>query len=123
MIVRSPYYRTDTIERTVTKLKTSETIILHPDDYAMMLHYFSTMKVDDWVKRRQRLTEMFQEDALIYQVLKVQGGGGVVLYDKQEFIDKLTIPSSSLNNLEVLQTESKNGKIQVLRFRINDKVR
>jgi hypothetical protein len=121
--VRSPYYHADTIERAVTKLKTSEAIFLRPDDYALMLHYFSTMKVDDWEKRRQRLTEMFHEEAMIYQVLKVQGGGGVVLYDKLEFIDKLTIPSGSLKNLEVLQTESKNGKIQVLRFRIKDKVK
>ena len=123
MVVNSPYYQTDTIVRIVKKLVRDETIILKPDDYALMIHYFSMMKVDDWEKRRIRLNAMIDDAAMICQVINGQEVSGMALYNKQEFIDKLTIPAGSLKNIEILGTKSKNGKIVVLRFRINEKKR
>ena len=123
MVVKSPYYQVDTIVRIVRKLDLNEMVMLKPDDYALMIHYFSMMKVDDWEKRRNRLNEMINDDAMIYQVINDKEAIGMTLYNKQEFIDKLTMPSGSLKNIEILRSQFRNGKIIVLRFRINEKKR
>jgi hypothetical protein len=120
MVVNSPCYQTDTIVRIVTKLNRHELIMLKPNDYELMIHYFSTMKVDDWEKRRKRLNEIIDEGAMIYQVINNKEATGMALYNKQEFIDKLTMPASTLKNIEILGTQYKNGKMMVLRFRTSD---
>jgi hypothetical protein len=123
LVVRAPYYRTDTIVRTVRKLHRDETVMLKADDYALMIHYFSMMKVDDWERRRAKLDSLIDERAIIYQVISDRDASGIMVLDKQEFIGKLTIPSGSLRNIEILRTGIRNGKIMLLRFRINDKKR
>jgi hypothetical protein len=120
MVVNSPCYHSDTLIRIVTKLNRNETIMLKPDDYALMIHYFSTMKVDDWEKRRERLNKMIADDAMICQVFRGKETAGMALYNKQEFIDKLTMPAGSLKNIEILSSQSRYGKIVVLRFRTNN---
>jgi hypothetical protein len=119
MIVNAPYYRPDTIVRILKKLNKHETINLHANDYALMIHYFSTMKVDDWEKRKRKLDALFDDDAMIYQVFTDKEATGMALYNKQEFIDKMTMPSGSLNNIEILNTRLRDDKIAVLRFRVN----
>ena len=121
MVVNAPYYRVDTFTRIVKKLDHEEIVMLHADDYALMIHYFSMMKVDDWVKRRGRLEAMIDDNALICQVFNDRDATGMALYDKQEFIDKMTMPTGSLKNIEVLASQMEKGKIKVLRFRINAK--
>jgi hypothetical protein len=123
MVVKAPYYQTDTITRIVRKLNRNETVLLRPDDYSMMIHYFSMMKVDDWEKRRIRLDSMISDGAMICQVINDKEATGMALYNKQEFIDKLTMPSGSLRNIEVLGSQVREGRIIVLRFRINEKKR
>lgn len=122
MVVKAPYYRPDTIVRIVTKFSREETVVLKPDDYALMIHYFSTMKVDDWEKRRKRLDDMIDDAATICQVfIGKTETRGMALYNKEEFIDRMTMPSGSLKNIEILDSQFRNGKILVLRFRINEK--
>ena len=121
MIVKTPYYQVDTIVRMVKKLNTKETITLKADDYALMIHYFSNTRVDDWEKRRQRLEAMIDDNAMISQLMQTKGGRGLVLYSKEEFIDLMTVPSGSLKNIEVLGSRHKDGRIIQLRFRISDK--
>jgi hypothetical protein len=123
MVVKAQYYQADTITRVVTKLNRDEMVKLKADDYAMMIHYFSTMKVDDWEKRKKRLEAMIDDDAIIYQVVNDREATGMALFNKQEFIDKMTMPSGSLRNIEILGTQVRNEKIMALRFRINDKKR
>ena len=118
MVVSAPYYKTDTIVRIVKKLDQKEIVNLHANDYALMIHYFSQMKLDDWQKRRERLEEMFDDGAMIYQVFGDKNAIGTELFNKQEFIDKLTVPSGSLKNIEVLDTKFRKEKIMLLRFRV-----
>jgi hypothetical protein len=47
LVISTPYYRSDTIVRILKKLNQEEIVSLHANDYALMIHYFSTMKVDD----------------------------------------------------------------------------
>jgi hypothetical protein len=119
MVVTSPYYQPDTIIRILKKLDRMETISLHANDYALMIHYFSQVNVPDWEKRREKLERMLEDSALICQVVSSNGATGMELLSKKEFIDKLTMPSGSLKNLEILDTRYRNERISLLRFRVN----
>jgi len=123
LVVTAQYYQTDTIVRILKKLSLNETINLHANDYALMIHYLSTMKVDDWEKRKQKLADMIDDQALIYQVMNDRKTTGTAMYNKQEFIDKMTMPAGSLRNIEILDSQLSKNKIVLLRFRINDSKR
>ncbi len=123
MVVSAPFYKTDTIIRILKKLKQQEMIGLHADTYALMIHYFSKMKVNDWEKRRRSLDNMIDDGAIICQVFEDKDPIGVELFNKQEFIDRLTIPSASLKNMEILNTKTRGEKIVILWYRVNPESR
>lgn len=121
-VVKSPYYLTDTVTRSLDKTDQDEIIRLRPNNYALMIHYFSRMNVKDWQKRRTQLDRMISDSAMIYQVFN-KGTAGLELYNKWEFIDKLTLPSSGLKGIEILDTKSRGDKIYLLRFRQKDVIK
>jgi hypothetical protein len=117
LAVNAPYYRSDTIKRILKKFNRDETIGLRANEYALMIRYFSEMNVEDWQKRRSRLDEMIDDDAMIYQVYSGSKATGMELFNKWEFIDKMTMPARSLQNIEILETKYIDEKIMVMRFR------
>lgn len=122
MIVKAPYYLTDTVERTLRKFKRSEQVSLNADYYALMISYFSRSDVSSWEKRRDQLDRIFNEDAIIYQFPEESSGNAMAIYNKWEFIDKITMPSSGLRQIEILDCRYLDGKIVILRFRIKNEV-
>jgi len=114
-VVRAPYFKTDTITRFLDPDRGSEDIPLRTDDYALMMHYFSNSKVEDWKARRRTLNTMFHEQARIVQVYSDRKSG-MELYNKQEFIQKLTMPLQSLRNIEVLDVRYRGEQIVSMRF-------
>jgi len=119
MVVKTPYYKTDTITRYLDKFKREEKVGLHANEYALMIHYFSKVKVDDWKKRRSSLDKIIDDRAIIYQVFNNHEVVGLDVYNKWEFIDKMTLPAGSLRNIEILDTKFSGDKILLLKFRIN----
>jgi hypothetical protein len=115
-VVKNPYYQNDTITRTLDQFNREEMIRLRPNNYALMIHYFSRMSVKDWQHRRNQLDNMISDSAMIYQVYNT-GTMGMELYSKWEFINKLTMPATSLKYLEILDTKYRNDRIILLRFR------
>ncbi|MCD6661668.1 MAG: hypothetical protein LT105_16010 [Lentimicrobium sp.] len=116
-VVESPYYHTDTIVRTLNKFNTNEKVKLRPDYYALMIKYFSGSRVEDWQKRRDQLNHIISDSALIYQVHNNSEPLGVELYNKWEFIDILSLPSSGLKAIEIFDTRYDDDKICLIRFR------
>jgi len=117
LVVQAAYHRTDTLVRTIHQAHYEETIALEQDDYALMLHYFSTRKIEDWKKRRDRLDLMIAPNAQFIQVYGAEELS-IAMYNKSEFIDKLTIPINSLKDIEVLETQyDGNGQLLYMRFR------
>ncbi|MCX6277987.1 MAG: hypothetical protein NT004_07805 [Bacteroidetes bacterium] len=123
LVVSATYYETDTIVRILKKMNRDEIVNLHANDYALMIHYFSQSKVTDWEKRRSAIEKIIADDAVIYQVSGKNGLTGAELFSKNEFIDRLSVPTGSLKNLEILDTKFKNEKIIMLRFRIKELTR
>jgi len=115
-IVKAPYYKTDTVVRVLSGNGGSEKIKLHTDDYALMIHIFSTSKIEDWKRRRAQLDEMIADNAKIIQVSSDYDNHSMELYNKSGFINKMTIPAKSLKNIRVIETVYEKGKISVLRF-------
>lgn len=117
MVVSSPYYRTDTIQRNLETAPEAENIELKPNDYAIMLFYYSK-SITDLKKKRLQLNYLISDDALIYQVFNNQFYG-VETMDKQRYINLVTLPSTSLENLDVIDTRTdKKGKIDRIKFKI-----
>ena len=118
MVVSSPYYRTDTIQRNLETAPEAENIELKPNDYAIMLFYYSK-SLTDLKKKRTSLNYLISDQALIYQVFDNQFYG-VETMDKQRYINLVTLPSTSLENLEVIDTQTdKSGKIIMIKFKID----
>ena len=114
--VSAPYYRKDTIRVRLDRANRTGTISLRANDYAMMIHYLSNSKLNDWQARREQLDMIFADHAMIYQVL-VHENLGMELFNKWEFINKITMPSSGLKNLEIIETSFEADKISALWFR------
>lgn len=112
-VVQSPYYKTDTIIR--SRVENKNTLIpLRKDDYALMLKFYSDGNLKDVKKRRKQLDNLIAPKAQIYQVF--QYVTGIELYTKQEFINKMTIPTSALKGMHILDKEYTGGKITKLKF-------
>lgn len=117
MVVSSPYYKTDTIKRNLETAPEAETIELKPNDYAIMLFYYSK-SLTDLKKKRASLNYLISDNALIYQVYDNEKYG-IETMDKQRYISLVTLPTTSLENLEVIDTKTNSqGKINMIKFRI-----
>lgn len=117
-VIQSSYYRNDTITRFRGSLENQKEVIkLKPDDYTLMLDYYSNSRVDDWKKRRKQLHQLIDEQAIIYEVL--EGEIGVVMYSKDDFISKLTTPTASLKHIAILETKYNQDKLVKLKFKYN----
>jgi hypothetical protein len=81
-----------------------------------MIRFFAGSNVGDWQKRRNQLNRMISDSAMIYQVSSRETIG-VELYNKWEFIDKLSLPSRSLKDIEIIDTRYEDEKISLIRFR------
>ena len=73
----------------------------------------------DLKKKRESLNYLISNNALIYQVFDNQFYG-VETMDKQRYINLVTLPSTSLENLDVIDTQAdKSGKIVMIKFKID----
>ena len=109
------YYKPKTITRKMNGGTGEELVRLEKDDYALMLHYFSTKKTKDWQSRRKHLEQILSDDLKVIQISE-QTGGGIALYNKQEFINKMTLPIGSLQNIEILSTVYEKEQMVEIRF-------
>lgn len=119
LIFTAPYYFPDTLAMASLGRTDKRDVYLQADDYALMIHYFSNSKVEDWKKRREQLEQIFADDAIIYQV-DPAGRYGMDILNKTEFINRMTIPINTLKGVEVLQTTYLDGKIIELRFTVKE---
>lgn len=117
MTVNSTYYKKDTFKINLHQYQGKENIRLEPDDYKVMLRHYS--KSSQSVKERiKMLDEMIADDALIYQVYDNEYFGVEVL-SKKQYINLVSLPTTSLKNFTLIEAERKNGKIVKIKFKIH----
>ncbi len=112
--IDAPYYHRDTV--CFNSTYKPSIITLRKDDYALMIHYFSATKLKDWKRRRRQLDKMLSDEATIIQVSEDEKFG-IEMYNKQEFINKMTTPLKSLQNIQILKTDYLKDKIIHIRFK------
>ncbi|MFP5437151.1 MAG: hypothetical protein ACLGH8_05165 [Bacteroidia bacterium] len=113
LITESAYYKPDTLRldrNTESKLE----IALQPDDYAMMLRAYMNGNVADWNKRRGQLAGIIADDAMIQEVMF--DDIGVEFLNKEEFVNKVTVPGTMTKNMEVIEVKYRDNKIVLLKF-------
>lgn len=118
IVVQADYYRTDTIW-IHTEGREGEEIEIQVDDYSLLIHQLSVTDGDDWERRRSQLDEMIDESVEIFLVAEYNQG--IEMYNKEEFIDRMTMPIQALTNIRILQTDyNSNGKIIKMRITQED---
>jgi len=117
MTVSSPYHKKDTFKINLHQYQGKENIRLEPDDYKVMLRHYS--KSSQSVKERiKMLDKMIDDKALIYQVYDNEYFGVEVL-SKKQYINLVSLPTSSLKNFTLIEAERKHGKIVKIKFKIH----
>lgn len=114
--IKALHYRTQIIERTLLPEQLTEKIPLQKDDYALLIHYLSTQDMEDWEQRKAVLQKILHPNLKVLQI-SPQTGMAVALYNKTEFVDKMTIPVNSLRNIQLLDTKYQDEQIVEIRFR------
>lgn len=110
--VDGPYYKPRVF--VVGDAGTAQTVEVFPDDYALMLNFFSRSTADDLDKRRAILMEAIHPSARIFQSHPEYSG--LEMLNREEFIDRLLLPINSLRNLEVQHVEYADDRIFRLQF-------
>ncbi len=114
--ITSPYFVDKLIKRKIPSSDYTEQIELRPDLIALLLQHYSQTDTNNWQKRRERLQQFIADSAMIFQQLPQKEG--IELFDKQDFINQLCIPTGWLKNMEILEITYHNAKVVKLRFRI-----
>jgi hypothetical protein len=113
LVVEGAYYKQKKIAIPSEMADTFFVEIL-PDDYALMLNFFSRSTADDLDKRRLQLDGAIHPEARIFQSHPQYEG--IELLNKDEFIDRLLLPTNSLKNLEIQHVLYRDDKIYRLQF-------
>lgn len=113
LMVSGPYYKMQMLEVQPDQKDTLK-VTLFPDDYALMLNFFSRTDSDDWVKRVKQLEKVIHEDATLFQVH--DSLNGIEMLNRDEFIERLVLPTKNLKNLEIQHIVYQDDKIYKLRF-------
>ena len=112
IVLKSPYYKDKTI---VVGKENSNAITLQPDDYAMMLKGFMKSDIKDWETRKEQLQKILADDLEVLVMLK--NDLGIEYFNKQEFSEKLIVPSVALKRMKVIDIQS-NDKDEIKFIRI-----
>lgn len=113
LVVKSPYYKT---KKVVVDPKSNTTEIkVTPNDQAMMLKAFMQSDIKDWETRKVQLDKILSNDLEVIIMLK--NNLGAEYFNKQEFAQKLIIPTPSLRQYKIIEiTHGADQKIQFIRM-------
>ena len=113
LVAEGPYYKR---KKVWLPQNPGDTLFVEllPDDYALMLNFFSRSTAADLDKRRLQLREAIHPEARIFQSHPQYEG--IELLNREEFIDRLILPINSLKNLEIQHITYRDDKIYRLQF-------
>ena len=112
IVLKSPYYKEKTI---VINKENTTPITLQPDDHAMILKGFMKSDIKDWQTRKEQLQKILADDLEVLVMLK--NDLGIEYFNKQEFSEKLIVPSVALKRMKVIDIQS-NDKNEIKFIRI-----
>jgi len=114
----SPFYKRKMISLNDVEAQDSliSEIALKPDDHAMMLKAFMLSDIKDWQTRRMQLNKILSENLEVIVMLK--DDLGAEYFNKNEFSQKLIVPTNSLKKMKIIEIISdEKGIIQFIRIK------
>ncbi|MEC4048327.1 hypothetical protein OX284_002715 [Flavobacterium sp. SUN046] len=116
LIIKSPFYKTKTIQLTAGATPTVlQQIELTPDDYPMMLKAFMLSDIKDWQVRKEQLNKILSNNLEVVVMLK--DNLGAEYFDKKEFAQQLIIPTPSVRKMKIIAIEKDaDQKIKFIRI-------
>ena len=106
VVIKSPFYEEKTVM--VKNSHPHPNIVLEPDDYAMMLKAFMKSDIKDWQTRKEQLHKILADDLEVIVMLK--NNLGAEYFNKEEFSEKVVIPTASLKKMKVIEIKNNTDK-------------
>lgn len=116
--ITSPFYKKKVLNFVATEVKYTlpAEVELKPDDYAMMLKAFMLSDIKDWQTRKVQLNKILSDDLEVLIMLK--DDLGAEYFNKREFSQKLTVPTSTMKQMKIIEIRSKDtGEIYFIRIK------
>ncbi|WP_445457671.1 hypothetical protein [Flavobacterium sp. HNIBRBA15423] len=113
VIAKSPFYK----EKTLDLRQNPETnnMILEPNDYVNILQGFIKSDIKDWKTRKVQLQKILHDNVEVIVMLK--NNLGAEYFNKEEFSQKLIIPTASLKKMQIVEVKNDNtNKITFIRL-------
>lgn len=113
VVLKSPFYKPKEI--TILPNEPVTRVELNPNDYAMMLKAFMKSDIKDWQTRKEQLNKILSDNLEVMVML--QNNLGAEYFNKQEFSQKVILPTASLKKLKIVELKQDNdNKISFLRL-------
>lgn len=113
IVIKSPLYMPKEI--TILPNEPITRIELNPNDYAMMLKAFMKSDIKDWQTRKAQLQKILSDNLEVMVMLP--NNLGAEYFNKQEFSQKVILPTASLKKLKIVELKQENdNKISFLRL-------
>ena len=113
VVLKSTFYKPKEI--TVLPNEPIAKVELNPNDYAMMLKAFMKSDIKDWQTRKEQLNKILSDNLEVMVMLPNELGAEY--FNKQEFSQRVTLPSASLKKLKIVELKQENdNKISFLRL-------
>lgn len=104
ILIESPYFEKKEVEVS----KSTDEILIKPEDYAMVLKNFILSDLKDWENRKEKLDKILSNDLEVIIMLKDNLGAEYL--NKEEFSGKLIIPTSETKKMKVLDLKTNDQK-------------
>jgi predicted DNA-binding transcriptional regulator AlpA len=113
VVLKSPFYKPKVI--TILPNEPIAKVELNPNDYAMMLKAFMKSDIKDWQTRKVQLQKILSDNLEVMVMLP--NNLGAEYFNKQEFSQKVILPTASLKKLKIVELKQENdNKISFLRL-------
>lgn len=111
ILIESPYFEKKEVEVS----KSTDEILIKPEDYAMVLKNFILSDLKDWENRKEKLDKILSDDLEVIIMLKDNLGAEYL--NKEEFSGKLIVPTSETKKMKILDLKT-NGEKEIIFIRI-----
>jgi hypothetical protein len=113
VVVKNPLYKDKMVD--LEKNPETNTLSLEPNDYATILQGFIKSDLKDWQTRKTQLQKILDDNVEVIVMLK--NNLGAEYFNKEEFAQKLIIPTPSLKQLQIVEVKNNsNNKIIFVRL-------
>lgn len=110
---KSPFYKEKIVNVNSSR---NQKVQLELNDYAMILKGFMKADIKDWQTRKVQLNVILDDNLEVLVMLN--NNLGAEYFNKEEFTELVTIPTSSLKKMKIVELENNldNGKIKFIRI-------